>query len=278
MKINELAKITQVNPETIRMYRKMGFLDPRHLPNGYYDYSITDFSGLVYLRKMRSYGMSLEDIRNYENSSDPTQMIQQLEEEEKTIHKQLLQLKEMQRFLELEKRHVLESVQVGRESVQLMQSVDEKLDYYGEEDIMQALKQLDSDLFYMTTTSTIRISKEILNGEVKDQIIPIEAGIGMYRYMIRRKHMQAPEHASIVPNGVCISQIISLRSCEEMNLLQLAPMIEYAKTIHKPFLSDTTGYLARIRHDDKGTILDFRIRACIEENDIVDPETIDRKK
>jgi DNA-binding transcriptional MerR regulator len=29
MKINELSKMTQINPETIRLYRKMGFLSPK---------------------------------------------------------------------------------------------------------------------------------------------------------------------------------------------------------------------------------------------------------
>jgi hypothetical protein len=97
-------------------------------------------------------------------------------------------LKDMQRFLRFEKRHVIESVQVGRESVQVMQSIDEKLDYYGDENIIfQALKQLDFNSFYLTTTSAIHIPQEILNGEVKDKVISIEAGIGLYRFMIKRK-------------------------------------------------------------------------------------------
>ena len=112
-----------------------------------------------------------------------------------------------------------------------------------------------------------------MNGDVEDRIIPIEAGIGTYRYMIQRRHLQIPPDAVAVPNGLCISQIVSLHSCEKMNILQIAPMIEYAKEIGKPFISDTTGYLARIRHDDQGTVFDFRIRACIEENEVRDPET-----
>lgn len=273
MKINELSKMSQINPETIRMYRKMGFLDPKQLKNEYYDYSIADFSSLVYLRKMREYGMSLEDIRSYEQSTDTCQMISMLDEEEGRIKEQMERLKERQRFLRFEKRHVIESVQIGRDSVQVMQSVDEKLDYYGEEVIKRALRQFDANSFYLTTTSAIRIPQKILNGDVEDRIIPIEAGIGTYRYMIQRRHLQIPPDAVAVPNGLCISQIVSLHSCEKMNILQIAPMIEYAKEIGKPFISDTTGYLARIRHDDQGTVFDFRIRACIEENEVRDPET-----
>ena len=272
MKINELSKITQINPETIRLYRKMGFLSPKHQANGYYDYSISDFSSLIYLRKLREYGMSLEDIRSYEHSDDTDEMIGMLDDEEQRINEQMERLKDMQRFLRFEKRHVIESVQVGRESVQVIQSIDEKLDYYGDENIRQALKQLDFNSFYLTTTSAIHIPQEILNVEVKDKNISIEAGIGLYRFMIKRKKVDIPANAVVVPNGLCISQIVSLRNCEEINILQLAPMIRYAKQIGRPFISDTTGYLGRIRHDEHGPIFDFRIRACIEQNDVIDPE------
>jgi DNA-binding transcriptional MerR regulator len=270
MKINELAKMTQINAETIRMYRKMGFLHPEQQTNGYYEYSIADFSSLVYLRKMREYGMSLTDISNYENSAKPTDLVQMLEEEEKTIKQQMEVLKERQRFIRFEKRHVIESIETGEESVQVMQSIDDKLDYYGEDVIMNALQQLDARSIYLTTTSCLRIDREVLNGKIEDHEIRMEAGIGLYRFMIERKHLTVPEHAVIVPNGICISQMVSLRNCEKINILQLAPMMAYAKKNHHTFLSDTTGYLARIRHDEQGVIFDFRIRACIEKNHVED--------
>ena len=276
MKINELSKITQINPETIRMYRKMGFLSPRHQTNGYYDYTAADFSSLIYLRKLREYGMSLEDVRIYEHSEDSDEMIGLLDREEQRINEQMERLKDMQRFLRFEKRHVIESVQIGKESVQVMQSVDEKIDFYGDEVIFEALGELDFNDFYLTSTTCLHISKEVLNGPVEDRIIPLQAGIGMYRYMADRLQISIPEKATIVPNGKCISQMLSLRNCEEVNIKQLAPMIEYAKKIQQPFCSDTTAYLARIRHDENGTIFDFRIRACIEENDIKDPETLEQ--
>lgn len=273
MKVKKLAKLSNIHPETIRMYRQLGLLSPLQHANGYYDYSIADFSSLVYLRKLREYGMSLEDIRVYESSVTPEVMVNMLEEEEETLTKQIAHLKDMKRFLRLEKRHVIESAEVGKESVQVIQSLDEKVDFYGDEVIFEALGELDFKDFYLTSTTCLHISKEVLNGPVEDKIIPLQAGIGMYRFMTDRLQMRVPEKASIIPNGKCISQMVSLRSCEEVNVLQLAPMIEYAKKIKKPYCSDTTAYLARIHHDAGGTIFDFRIRACIEENDIRDPET-----
>jgi len=276
MKVNKLAKLSNIHPETIRMYRQLGLLSPHQQANGYYDYSIADFSRLIYLRKLREYGMSLDDIRIYESSVAPDVMVNMLEEEEDTLARQIARLKDMQRFLRLEKRHVIESNQVGKESVQVMQSVDEKIDFYGDEVIFEALGELDFNDFYLTSTTCLHISKEVLNGPVEDRVIPLQAGIGMYRYMADRLQISIPEKATIVPNGKCISQMLSLRNCEEVNIKQLAPMIEYAKKIQQPFCSDTTAYLARIHHDENGTIFDFRIRACIEENDIKDPETLEQ--
>lgn len=272
MKINELSKMTNINNETIRMYRKMGFLSPIQYKNGYYDYSIADFSSLIYLRKLREYGMSLQDIKQYEHSNEPAELIAMLDEEEKTVEQQIIHLKQRQRFIKFEKRHILESVETGRENVDIMQSIDDKVDYYGEDVIFNALAKLKFDTFYLTSTTAVRIPKEVINGDIIDKVIPMDAGIGLYRFMIEQRKIAVPEHANIVPNGLCISQMVSLRNCTEINIQQLAPMIQYAKEIHKPFISDTTGYLARIRHDEKGMIFDFRIRACIEQNDIRDEE------
>lgn len=272
MQINKLSTMTQINIETIRKYRKMGFLHPQKLNNGYYDYSIADFSSLVYLRKMREYGMPLKDIYEYEHFQEADDLIQMLDEEEQTVAQQIETLKERQRFIRFEKRHVQESVAEGMGNVQVMQSIDEKIDYYGEEVIQRALQQLDARTIYLTTTSCIRISKEILNGDSIDKTIHVEAGFGLYRFMIDRRHIEMPPDAYIVPNGICISQMISLRENQEINIQDLEPMITYAKEIQRPFISDTTAYLARIRHDHQGIIFDYRIRACIEQNDIKDAD------
>ena len=54
MKINELAKLSGLNSETIRKYRERGLLKPvRNPENGYYEYSWPDFLNLLYIRKLR---------------------------------------------------------------------------------------------------------------------------------------------------------------------------------------------------------------------------------
>ena len=74
-----------------------------------------------------------------------------------------------------------------------------------------------------------------------------------------------------VPNGKQISQTLSLTDFHSINLLSLKPMMSFAKEHGHTFISDTTGYLARIHYEHDQPVYDFRIRACIEKNPIIDP-------
>ena len=49
MKIHELAHLSGVNPETIRMYRQKGLLHPARLANGYFDYSACNLYELMFV-------------------------------------------------------------------------------------------------------------------------------------------------------------------------------------------------------------------------------------
>lgn len=51
MKIHELARLSGVNPETIRMYRQKGLLHPAKLANGYFDYSACNLYELMFVQQ-----------------------------------------------------------------------------------------------------------------------------------------------------------------------------------------------------------------------------------
>lgn len=268
VKINELAKLTGIKLETVRMYREKNFLHPKQLKNGYYDYSMADFVNMVYLRKFREYGFSLADIYRYEHATDTKEVLDILDFEQQAIQQQMNRLKERQEFLKLEQRHITESDQISSESAMVMQSVDDKYDYYGKELIQKFIAEWKSSAFYLTTTSCIRISKDILNGDVVDQEFVVQVGIGTYGYMLKRKEIPVSKGAYVVPNGKCISQMLAIKNDGKINIKQLEPMISLAKKLGKPFISDTTGYLSCIRYDKNEPIYLYRVRACIEENDI----------
>ncbi|MEE8809151.1 MerR family transcriptional regulator [Lactimicrobium sp.] len=269
MYIHELSKLTNTNPETIRMYRKKGLLHPNRLANGYYDYSMADFASLMHLRKLRDFSMSFHEIEQALCADSSQFLLDSFSAREKAINDEIAALQEKIRYLELEKRHIRETMDEGFDSVRIMQSVDTKIDFYPPfEEVASTLLSLH----YQTTTICLHISKEILNGPIVDKEIPLQAGIGTYRYMLKDK-TDIPEKAVVIPNGLCISQLISLQDLTRINILSLAPMMTCAKSNHTPFLSDTTAYLATMNYQQDKPVYIFRLRACIEKNDICDPDT-----
>ena len=267
MKIKELADITGINPETIRMYRNIHFLHPRKLPNGYYEYTTDDYVSLIYLRKLRELNLTLEEADTFEHATSHDTLIDMLNEKDAEIIKKIDDLKELRHYLSLEKQHIHDTCAYETGKAYVMQSVDEKIDMYEPFPLPDAA-------FYLITTPTIFISKDVLNGEVCDKTIPLKTGIGAYRYLLKEKNLPIPPNSITIPNGICIAIIVSLSSLDEISLLDIAPMIEHAKKLKKPFVSDATGYLMRIHHKNGNRIYDFRIRACISINDIVDPDAL----
>ena len=268
MKINELSKLTFIHPETIRMYRNMGLLHPNKLENGYYDYSIQDFVSLVYLRKLREFNFSIEEIQEYETSSY-TEMVKELNHKEIELINEIENIKDKLKTINIEKRHISEVMHLNPQSASIIQSIDVKYDFYSSSDYLQ--KNIPS--FYLNTTNPIFISKEVLNGDIEDKEIPIKVGIGTYKYMLDQHGItldDTMEGMISVPNGKQISQLLTLTQFDSINVLSLKPMMNFAKKNNYKFISDTTGYLARIYYKNDVPTYDFRIRACIEKNTIID--------
>lgn len=268
MRVNELSKITGIHIETIRSYRKIGLLRPKKLSNGYYDYGMTDFISLAYIRKMRGYSMGLDDITKIYSSDDPGEIIDLIEAEQQVLRSRIARLQEELRYLELEKIHVLESQRTGSRHVQTVQSLDDKIDLYPDDLTKDPGYRFLLDISHKMTP-TIRISKDILNGPCEDRIIPVVTGVGTYRYVLDEKGIGLPKDYILIPNGIHISQMISLHGLNAINVLQLQPMMDEAKKKGTPFISDTTGYLMRVEKRSDEFIYHFRIRACIETNDII---------
>ena len=161
MKITELSRISGINAATIRSYRLKGFLHPVKEKNGYYDYTAEDLVSLAYLRKLRGFSMSLEDIDTLFEASDPGRMLSLLDRESCRIQAKIHELEEQLRFLDFEKQHLTESMQKDGDSVREFQAIDDKLDFY-EKDI---LSENLPPAFYRMATPSLLVAKEVLNKE-----------------------------------------------------------------------------------------------------------------
>lgn len=274
MKVNEIAKMSGMNIETIRMYRNMGFLHPTKLSNGYYDYSMQDFVSLSHVRKFREFDFSLDDIQKLEHEYDIPMLLEEFKTVEERINTEIQLLQEKIRFIHFERDHVLSSKNTRDTNVTVNQSVDEKIDLYPPFKQTVPLLPDDTPGFFLYTTTPIFISKDILNGEVEDKIIETKLGIGTYRSIIDKYNLTIPQEAIIVPNGLCISQTIRTKDLTHINIKDLSPMINYAKKLKQKFISDTTGYLVGIHYEDASPTYLMRIRACIEANDTISPDRL----
>lgn len=267
MHINELSKISGIHVETIRSYRMKGLLHPAKLDNGYYDYSLSDYVNLAYIRKLRTFSLSIDDIEDTYNSSIDRQ-IEVLNKKEESLKDQIEDLYDQLKYIEFEKQHIDESQTSSDSEIIKAQSIDDKIDFY-DLDLFNKIEDLPQiTKFYRKSTPTILISKEILNGDCQDMMIPLQIGVGSYRYIFEQNHLNIPEKNNIVPNGIYLSQVLILDNLKEINLLKLKPLMDYAKANRTPFVSNTTAYLISIKSMDDRILYYFRIRACIEMNNV----------
>jgi DNA-binding transcriptional MerR regulator len=269
MKINELSKLTAINTETIRMYRNLGFLHPEKLENGYYDYSMQDYASIIHLKKLRAFDFSLQDIHESEHLDSLEEYLSRFKKVEIELHKEIESIQKKIDFIHFEMEHVLSAISTYDANVSLNQSVDTKIDIYPPFKKNQLVDPTTYSNYFLYTTTPIFISKDILNGDIKDEIIETNVGIGTYLSIYQKMHVEIPDNAITIPNGLCITQIVYMKDLTHINILDIAPMINYAKKLNKKFISDTTGYLVGVTYEDKDPVYIMRIRACIETNDVV---------
>lgn len=269
MKINELSKLTAINTETIRMYRNLGFLHPEKLENGYYDYSMQDYASIIHLKKLRAFDFSLQDIHESEHLDSLEEYLSRFKKVEIELHKEIESIQKKIDFIHFEMEHVLSTISTYDANVSLNQSVDTKIDIYPPFKKNQLVDPTTYSNYFLYTTTPILISKDILNGDIKDEIIETNVGIGTYLSIYQKMHVEIPDNAITIPNGLCITQIVYMKDLTHINILDIAPMINYAKKLNKKFISDTTGYLVGVTYEDKDPVYIMRIRACIETNDVV---------
>lgn len=65
MKISELATASGLNPKTIRYYENIGLIkQPSRALNGYRNYTPADVTELVFVKRCRDFGFSLDECRS----------------------------------------------------------------------------------------------------------------------------------------------------------------------------------------------------------------------
>jgi|TARA_R110001599_G_C12233876_1_gene658246 DNA-binding transcriptional MerR regulator len=63
MRVNQVAKLLNVTPDTIRFYTRNKILQPRSESTGYRDYSEKEVNRLMFVLSARQLGFSVADIK-----------------------------------------------------------------------------------------------------------------------------------------------------------------------------------------------------------------------
>ena len=243
MKINELARLTGLNAETIRKYRNKGLLRPHCCPeNGYYDYSATDFLNLLYIRKLRGANLSLDTIASTYAAPTADELLDSYRATVRSLDEQIEQLRKKARLLRLHMEH-LERDTPSFEDVHLIEARAAKYDsYFGDNiDPARVVWVENIDLFIQV----LCISREYLTCETLPERVP---------------------DAVFFPEGRYASFFLTVEDTESIDAAQLGPIRDFLRTHRLCPETDTTAYLYRV--DSRGDVIRFIFCVRVKVNEM----------
>ena len=264
MKINELARLTGLNAETIRKYRNKGLLRPHCCPeNGYYDYSATDFLNLLYIRKLRGANLSLDTIASTYAAPTADELLDSYRATVRSLDEQIEQLRKKARLLRLHMEH-LERDTPSFEDVHLIEARAAKYDsYFGDNiDPARVVWVENIDLFIQV----LCISREYLTCETLPERVPIRLGLGTYTDILTEYSFPIPTDAVFFPEGRYASFFLTVEDTESIDAAQLGPIRDFLRTHRLCPETDTTAYLYRV--DSRGDVIRFIFCVRVKVNEM----------
>ena len=262
MKINELAKISHVNAETIRMYRKKGLLVPRQNENGYYEYNGEDLQTLLFIRKLRGMNLSLPTVAYTCGHDDVADIITGFQREYDALEAQIVQLRNQQDMLRLHIAHY-ESYLENARGVAEVDIPDDRYDLLLDEkhispELDRWLERID--LF----TQGLWIPGDCLRDAPLPARIPVKLSVGSYLPILKKYGYSIPTVALYFPRGKYLATRVVLGNRPFLNTEQLRPLAAYAQSHNYRLVGDTTAFLFRVDHSKDGARFIYRLRIRVE--------------
>ncbi len=262
MKINELARISRVNPETIRLYRNKGLLFPRRSENGYYEYSGDDLQNLLYIRKLRGLNLSLGTIAYTYDHEDVDDIVAGFQRECDELGAQIDELRRRRFMLQV----TLEHYQSYRENLRGVMPVpvaDDRFDVpfdglRAEQTPGEWLNNID--LF----TQGLRIPEEYLCAETLPERVPVRLTLGTYRPILEAHGVAIPQDAARLPAGLYLAAVAERRG-DTIDSRALQELLDYARAHAYRPTGESTAFLFRVSRAPEGMSFTYRLRVRVEE-------------
>ena len=265
VKINEMAKYSGVNSETIRKYRDRGLMRPEQNPeNGYYEYTHADFLNLLYIRKLRGAGLSLDTIASTCENGDSETILAGYRKTIQELKEQISQLKRREMMLDLTARHYERDAEAYG-TIRLIEAFDVKYDsYLGKESPDKAVQFWiqNVDLF----TLVVCIERKWFDpAQPIPEQIPLRIGLGTYQNILDEVELPIPEDVRVFPRGRYASFFLELDNLDFVFGEKLEPVRAFLRDHGLTPLRDSTAYLYRVDTGKKTPQFIFCVRVLIEE-------------
>ncbi|WP_256868004.1 MerR family transcriptional regulator [Candidatus Entotheonella palauensis] len=132
MTIGQLARTTGVTPKTIRYYEQVGLLPiPRRSETGYRQYVRQDVHRLLFIRRARSLGVSIRDLKALTAELDEgrcgtvrPQLLDLVQSQLQTVRQQIAEFRLLQQQLEQVEQQLLAPLTLGADPEQGCQCLE----------------------------------------------------------------------------------------------------------------------------------------------------------
>lgn len=261
MKINELSKLTGVNTETIRMYRKAGLLTPRQLSNNYYDYSFDDMRDLLHIRKLRGAGLNLENIKYMNTHDNQKEVYEAINAEYNELTDKINALTRQQFMLKLTMDHFM-LYRDNPDNIVELEVNDDSYSIFPNGNMNNEFVSWCRQIGFMT--QSIRIPAESLLSSPLPDELPIQVGIGSYKAVLEQNKVPIPSCAVLIPKGKYLTLWVTPESGTHISSKQILPLIRYADRHNYRLTGDTTAFLYRVDKTGAEPKFIYRFRARYE--------------
>lgn len=260
MKIHELAHLSGVNPETIRMYRQKGLLHPARLANGYFDYSACNLYELMFVRKLRSANLGLETIASFYAEDGQAGALRNMKQEIRALEEAIRELEQRKKQLMSTLGHyVLFSNQP--QQVQELTLRSEcwfvPLELEPADSVCRRWMEHADALF-----TGIRIAPAYL--EQPTQQVPYAMELGAYTEDLKRLKLPLPPQARRMPGGTYLSSFLEAETDGTLRGGQLQPVIDYAAAHHYRFCPEQGAFLCGLNGGEEALQLVFCFQVRVE--------------
>lgn len=260
MKIHELAHLSGVNPETIRMYRQKGLLHPARLANGYFDYSACNLYELMFVRKLRGANLGLETIASFYAEDGQAGALRNMKQEIRALEEAIRELEQRKKQLMSTLGHyVLFSNQP--QQVQELTLRSEcwfvPLELEPADSVCRRWMEHADDLF-----TGIRIAPAYL--EQPTQQVPYAMELGAYTEDLKRLKLPLPPQARRMPGGTYLSSFLEAETDGTLRGGQLQPVIDYAAAHHYRFCPEQGAFLYCLNGGEEALQLVFCFQVRVE--------------